>query len=71
MSPSACISKLSELKSTEAALQQQLKNIPAMVQEKDADGNVVSQKPNRLYVQLMNQAIDIRMQQASLMDECG
>ncbi|SDD28178.1 hypothetical protein [Kordiimonas lacus] len=70
MSPSGCIAQLAELRDTYAALEAQTRNIPAMVQEKDASGTVIAEKPNRLYVQLMNQLIEIRQQQTSLSGKC-
>lgn len=71
MSPSSCIGLLAELRDTDDALEAQLKNIPAMVQERDESGTVISEKPNRLYEQLMTQLIETRLQQASTMEKCG
>lgn len=71
LSPSSCIGLLSELRDTDDALEAQLRNVPAMVREKDANGTVISEKPNRLYEQLMTQLIETRLQQASTMEKCG
>ncbi len=66
-----CKLALSEAQVTLSALEAQIRNVPAMVQTKDAEGNVTDESPNRLYEQLMLQIIQTKTELETLTAKCG
>lgn len=70
LTKTACAEKVMDLTTTMAALQEQIKNVPALVEKTDKNGNVIGEYPNPLYEQLMLQLMEIRTQQEALQDRC-
>jgi len=65
-----CAQALAEAQVTLSTLEAQIKNVPAMVQTKDTDGQVTDESPNRLYEQLMLQIIQTKAEIEALTAKC-